>query len=389
MSGLLAVAAGGEKRRAALLIDGRLYEYRESGGTGGISAGEIYLGRVSRVMKNLGASFVRLPGQTDGFLPFDETPGGQPLPGDSLPVQVKKPPIDRKAAYLTGKIALRGSCFSLLCREEGSRISSRVKDEDKRRALYRLADALRPAGLGLLMGEAALSMDRELLRAEISSLAERWQRLSRTAASAAAPALIEGAEDAVAALLRSLPEPPERIVCDRPELLADLGLPVTQARDPMQLYEVDHKLRRGLMRRQSLKSGATLVIDRCEALWAIDVNTAANVAGKDRERTLLNTNLEAAREIARLMRLRRMSGMILIDFIDLSSNAEREQVAQALREALAQDPVRCSMHGFTSLGLMQLTRKKEEAPLTGESLLPCPLCRGRGMISLEENEDEA
>lgn len=389
MSSLLLIKTGGEARAAALLIDGRLYEYRESRGAGSVNTGEVYLGRVTRVMKNLQASFVRLAEGIDGFLPFDETPGGQPQPGDSLLVQVKKPPLEGKAAYLTGRIALQGSCFSLLCREEGSHLSRKVKGEEKRKALYRLSDSLCPKGLGLLMREEALLMERQALADEVGALHKKWQGILEAAARKSAPARIEGAEDVVRAMLNSLSEPPEKIICDRPESLPDYGLPVTQAADPFQLYEAEHKLRRALRRRQHLKSGATLVIDPCEALWAIDVNTAANIAGKDREKTLLETNLEAAREIARLMRLRRMGGIILIDFIDMQSNEEREQVLAALREALARDPVPTSVHGFTSLGLVELTRKKAEPPLDGESLLPCPLCGGRGLIYQEENEDEA
>lgn len=386
---LLLVKTEEAGRAIALIEDGKLFDFRRSREGSGLSSGEIYLAKVSRVMKNLQAAFVRLRNGQDGFLPFDECPLGQPLPGDCLLVQVKKPPIDQKAPYMTAKIALPGSCFSLLCREEGSRLSKRVKGEEKRRALYQLADALRPKGLGLLMQEAALSMDRAALKAEISSLAQRWQRILAAAAEKSAPALIEGPEDMIAALLKGLAKPPEKIICDRTEGLDSYGLPLTQADDPFRLYEVEHKLRKALRRRQQLKSGATLVIDPCEALWAIDVNTSASVAGRDREKTLLATNLEAAREIARLMRLRRMGGIILIDFIDMKSSQEREQVAQALRQALADDPLPCSIHGFTSLGLMELTRKKTEAPLTGESLLPCPLCGGRGIFDQQENEDEA
>ena len=389
MSSLLLIKTEQDKRTIALMEDGRLCEYIQSRDAGELKADEIYLGRVSRVMKNLQAAFIRLTGGKDGFLPFDEIPGGQPLPGDSLLVQVKKPPLDAKAAYMTAKIALPGSCFTLLVKEPGSRISNRVRDEGKRKALYRLADELAPEGMGLLMQEGALSLDKEALKADIEALRQRWLSLERKAADCSAPALIEGAPDAVQRLLQSLPEGPEKIITNLPEKLPGYGILVTQANDPMQLYEVEHKLRKALRRRQSLKSGAVLVIDPCEAMWVIDVNTAANIAGKDREKTILATNTEAAREIARLMRLRRMGGIVLIDFIDMTSSAGREEVVSALREALKHDPVKTSIHGFTALGFLELTRKKTEAPLRGETLLPCPLCRGKGMIQQEENEDEA
>ena len=121
----------------------------------------------------------------------------------------------------------------------------------------------------------------------------------------------------------------------------------------------------------------------------IDVNTSANISGKDKDKTLTATNIEAAEEIARLLRLRRVGGIVLIDFIDMKSSADREEVVSALRAALSKDPVKTAVHGFTSLGFLELTRKKTDAPLTGETLLPCPFCRGSGMIRKEENEDEA
>ena len=389
MSSILLIKIEGAKRSIALMEDGRLLEYHESRDAGELKSGEIYLGRVSRVMKNLQAAFIRVSGDKEGFLPFDEIPDGQPMPGDSLLVQVKKPPLDLKAAYMTAKIALPGSCFTLLTQEPGSRISKRVKDEQKRKALYRLADELCPEGMGILMQEAALSLDKASLKAEIGALAQKWGLTRENAARLSPPALVEGAQDAALRLLKDLPQAPEKIICNKPDLLPAYGLPVIQANDPMQLFEADHKLRKALRRVQHLRSGATLVIDPCEAMWVIDVNTAANTAGKDREKTLLATNIEAAEEIARLLRLRRAGGIVLIDFIDMKSSADREEVLSAFRAALAKDPVKTAIHGFTSLGFLELTRKKADVPLTGETLLPCPFCRGTGMIHKEENEDEA
>ena len=389
MNSLLLIKIEDEKRSIALMEDGRLCEYHESRDVGDLKADEIYLGRVSRVMKNLQAAFIRVKEDKDGFLPFDEIPQGQPMPGDSMLVQVKKPPLSGKAAYMTARITLPGSCFALLAKEPGSKLSGRVKDEAKRKALYRLADELAPAGMGLLMQETALSFNKEDLKAEIDALAKQWHSVEEKAARHSPPALIQSAPDAAMRLLRDAPAPPEKIICNKPELLPDYGIPVTQSNDPLQLYEVEHKLRKALRRKQSLKSGATLVIDPCEAMWVIDVNTAASVSGKDKEKTLLATNIEAAEEIARLLRLRRMSGIVLIDFIDMKSNQQREEILSALRAALAKDPVKTAIHGFTSLGFLEMTRKKTESPLRSETLLPCPLCRGTGMIHKEENEDEA
>ena len=387
---LLLVQIDGAVRQIALIEDGQLLEYHQSADAGDIKTEEIYLGRVNRVMKNLQAAFVKITPDKEGYLPFCEIPGGnQPMPGDVLMVQVKKPPLPGKAAYLTAKLALAGSFCLLLPTESGVTVSKRVRKDAQRKELLALAKKLVPDGMGLFVREDSLNADPVLIYADIEALKEQYVTLKEKAAGRSAPALILSSPDTVERLLRDVKSPPEMILCNQPENLPDYGIPVTITANPLQLHEVEHKLQKSLRRKITLKSGATLVIDPCEAMTVIDVNTGQNISGKDREKTLLKTNIEAAQEIARLLRLRKTGGIILIDFIDMGSSAERETVQAALQEALSLDPVKCSVHGFTSLGFLELTRKKIDEPLQSETLISCPRCLGSGMIQKEEDEFEA
>ena len=383
---LLLVEVQGAEREIALMEGSRLVDYYRSADAGSIRPEEIYLGRVSRVMKSLQAAFVRLADKVDGFLPFAQIPSGKaPQPGDTLLVQVKRPPTPGKAAYLTMDIALTGSLAILTPCRAGSRISRRVGEGDKGR-LLRLARQLAPEGMGLVLRGDSLHEDEDALRDEIAALISRWQAIQSRAGALSPPAAVEQAPDALQRLLRDLREAPERIITNDPAALGDTGLPVTQAAHPMQLHEVHHKLSRALRRKVLLNSGASLVIDPCEAMTVIDVNTAQSIEGHDRGRALLKTNLEAAEEIARLLRLRRMGGIILIDFIDMEAPQDREQVLAALREALGRDPVKAVVHGFTQLGLVEMTRKKADEPLASERMIPCPRCRGTGFAQRPQPE---
>lgn len=387
---LLLIQTEDAERRIALIEDGRLLEYHQAKDAGQIKTEEIYLGRVSRVMKNLQAAFVRVTKDQEAYLPFGEIPNNvQPMPGDVLLVQVKKPPLPGKAAYLTAKIALTGSYCLLLPYGKGVDISRRIRKDSKCRELTELAKDLVPQSMGILLREESINADHDSLAGEIKSLLFRFEEIKTKSSMLSAPAKLSSSPDPVERLLRDTTIRPEKILANQPESLPDYGIPVLKTANPFELYDIHHKLQKALRRRISLKSGATLVIDPCEAMTVIDVNTSQNIAGKDREKTLLKTNLEAAAEIARILRLRRIGGIVLIDFIDMNSPKDRQEVQASLQEALARDSVKCSVHGFTSLGFLEMTRKKTDEPLAGETLVPCPRCLGKGMIQKEEETIES
>ena len=363
----------------ALTKDRRLLEYWNLDEDLAFKAGAVYLGRAGRVMKSLQALFVTLAPGVEGFLPFDELAGApRPEPGEALLVQVKKPPQGGKAAYLTCDIALPGRYAMLLPRGSHAAASKRVPDKQ---AMKQLARRLCPEGMGLVLRASAAAAEKEAIAAEIARLKTGWQDLLDRAGRAMAPALLTPAPGILARLLRDERELPEQVITDDERAARGLGLPTRVHPDPFGLYGVEQQLHQALRRVVRLPSGGQLVLDPCEAALMIDVNTAQD--GKKAGDLMLRTNLEAAGEIARLLRLRRAGGIILIDFIGMDTEAQRAVVQSALEEALKEDRITSEVLGFTRLGLMEMTRKKAEPRLLAQRLAE----NDRGME--EDTPDDA
>lgn len=381
---------GAPLREIALVEDGQLMEYlREDAAAAG--AESVYLGRVERVVSGMQAAFVDIGQEKNGFLPLQEkskTACLMPLrSGDRVLVQVKKEAQGTKGAFLTRDVTLCGEYVLLMPCNRYVGVSSRVEDAKEQAALRSLGRDITGGQFGLVMRHAALCAPEEEIRGEVERLRAVWEQISRDAPTAPAPSLIHRPRTLLDALLDDMqPRGIDRIVTDNPALkvpgvrvevqetgfLTRLGL--TKDRD------------RALQRCVWLKSGGNLIIDPCEALTVIDVNTAKNTGRRDAEETILRTNLEAAAEIARQVRLRNLCGIILIDMIDMMEEEHRTQVLEALKQALANDRVKTVVHGMTSLGLVEMTRKKTRAPLMSDWTRPCPHCGGTGRIPKEENE---
>ena len=354
----------GDTPALALIKDRRLLEYWNLDEDLAFKAGAVYLGRAGRVMKSLQALFVTLAPGVEGFLPFDELAGApRPEPGQALLVQVKTPPQGGKAAYLTCDIALPGRYAMLLPRGSHAAASKRVPDKQ---AMKQLARRLCPEGMGLVLRASAAAAEKDAIAAEIARLKTDWQDLLDRAGRAAAPALLTPAPGILARLLRDERELPEQVITDDERAASGLALPTRVHPDPFGLYGVEQQLHQALRRVVRLPSGGQLVLDPCEAALLIDVNTAQD--GKKAGDLMLRTNLEAANEIARLLRLRRAGGIILIDFIGMDTEAQRAVVQSALEEALKEDRITSEVLGFTRLGLMEMTRKKAEPKLPAQRL---------------------
>jgi len=382
----LLIRSQGGKPAAALTDGGKLVAYFPLSPQPFISPEALFLGKAGRVLKNLEAMFVSLPGGTAGFLPFGEMPGGQrPGGGDSLIVQVKKPPQGKKAAFLTMDIALPGRLAVLLPESKVAHASTRLEGVEKS-ALTRTAARLKPEGMGLVLRAAALNAEEKDILADIEVLQNTWQDIRQKAQTGPAPALLLPAPDPLARLLREEREAPSRILSDDLRAAQSLGIHVESSPDPFVLYNIPHQLRQALKRRVYLPSGGTLVIDPCEAGTVIDVNTGRNsVRGQD---IILKTNLEAAREAARIIRLRGVGGIVLIDFIDMKTEGHRERVLAAFEEAVKDDPVKTVAHGFTQLGILEATRKKAMPALQAQTLTPCSVCGGSGYKGFSEEETD-
>lgn len=364
----LLISTRGPSPAVALISDRRLMEYHELKEDLSLQAGAIHLGRAGRVMKNLRALFVRLAGGVEGFLPFDELLGKEiPRPGDELLVQVKKPQTGGKAAYLTCDLAFPGRYAMLLPFGSAAHASKRVNN---RQAMRALARRLCPEGRGLVLRASAESADRALVSAEIAGQLAAFESVLARAEKAKAPALMLSAPSVTQRLLRDLRQLPDRVVADSEEEAQNLGLPCLVEEDPFARYGIQTQLRQALGRRVYLPSGGFLVLDPCEAALLIDVNTGHDAAKAGDP--ILRTNLEAAAEIARLLRIRRAGGIILIDFIDMQQESQREQVRQRLEEALKDDRVISEVLGFTRLGLLEMTRRRAESALYAENPTDSP-----------------
>lgn len=370
------------KTALALMDENRLLDFsREK--QAGLEAEQIYLGVVDRIVRGMEAAFVRLDKKQIGFLPFAECKE-KPKSGDRLLLQIKKPPIGEKAAYLTTDISLAAHLVILTPNTARAAVSKKITDSDQRRRLYALAERLAPAGIGLVMRLESKDAPEEEIAAETSALLDKWQRILQKASAAQPPCMIEGRESLLLRFLRDEPGGIDEILSNAPEALPDVPCPVRLCENPFAIYAVQGRLDKSLRRKVWLDCGGFLVIDRTEALTVIDVNSGKFTGGKSgSESTFRKLNLEAAQEIARLLRLRRLGGIILVDFVDMQSQESRDAVTIALEEALQSDPVKTVVHGFTSLGLMELTRKKTDDQTPTPTPL-CPYCHGTGL-----KEDES
>ena len=349
---------GGGRTELALVADGQLTDYRVFPQSG-ILPEQVYLARVDRIAKGIGAAFIRLKGGETGFLPFSETRTAAVSNGQALLVQVRKPPVGEKAAYLTEDISIAGRYAILLPKSEKRAVSSRITDENVRQTLAALSASLAPDGMGLILRRACMDTDPDRIRAEIRALERVWQQILQKGEKEKAPALLW---DGRGPLERALEDwdIPDRLVANRKTDEAE-GIPFVFSEHPFALCSVRQQRQKLLERRIWLPGGGFLVVDPCEAMTVIDVNTGKNTGkGADREALFLKTNLEAAQMIARLLRVRGIGGIVVIDFIDMESSSARNQVLSCLKTLALQDPVKCVVHGFTALGLVEMTRKKSD-----------------------------
>ena len=384
VSRVLWVEGRGADRLIAVTENGRLMEFLRGGEEDG-AAEEIVLGRVVRVMNSMQAAFVDIGQEKNGFLPFNEKDETAPTPrlqcGDRVAVQIKKQAHDAKGAFLSRSVSLCGRLCLYLPQSRKVGVSSRVTAEADRERLKALGRELTGGEGGIVLRAAALTAEPRAVAAELADLRERWQDVARLIPTAHAPSLLYRPRTVLEALLDDYaPRGIDRVVTDDPGLALE-GIP-TELREPgfMEKEGLLRQRDKALERRVWLESGGELVIDPCEALTVIDVNTAKDLGRRAAEDTFLRADLEAAREAARQIRLRDLSGIIIIDMIDLEDPAHREQVLEALREAFREDRVKTVVVGMTELGLVQLTRKKTRVPLRDEWTEPCPCCGGSGRV---------
>lgn len=349
----------GDIRIGAVLIDGLLYRYEEESAEEAM-AESVFLGKVDRCMGGMEAAFVRVGKDRTVYLPYREM-HGVPVPppsGTRVLVQIRRPPAGKKQAYATMDVSLAGKYAVLTPVTHKKAVSSRYAENDKPAAVERML-RLCPGDSGLILRMEAAGADDAAVKNEIACLHDRWEEILRIADGMSAPGPVFARPPLEERLIRDLKGGADRILTDDMTFLSAAGQAAEFQSGVMDVYDVAAKARRARERVHHLPSGGNIVIDPCEAMTVIDVNTAGDAGyKKDPEKSRLKTNLEAAREIARLLQARDTGGIIIIDFIDMETEENRSRVAAAMEEALREDYRKTVIHGFTSLGLMEMTRKR-------------------------------
>ncbi|HEY8497970.1 MAG TPA: Rne/Rng family ribonuclease [Limnochordales bacterium] len=408
--------------RAAVLEDKRLVEIHIEREAHQSVAGNIYKGRVENVLPGMQAAFVNIGLERNAFLyladaplyvdarePDGETETVEARPrrarparlheGQEIVVQVVKDPIGTKGARVVTHPTLPGRYLVLAPSTEYVGISRRIADEAERNRLKAIARRLRPKGMGLIVRTVAEGREEAELEADLRFLLKVWDRVLQKSRRVSAPALLYRDHDLLYRLVRDVfSEDLAAVVVDsRAEYQKVLELAESlvgpSLKDRVKLYQgerplfeeygVEAELARALDRRVWLDCGGYLVIDRTEAFTSIDVNTGRYIGTTSLADTVLRTNLEAAVEIARQIRLRDLGGIILVDFIDMDRKEDRDQVLGRLTAELARDRTRTHVLGFTRLGLVELTRKKVREDLYAVLQKPCPYCQGTGRVLSE------
>jgi ribonuclease G len=398
-----------QETRVAVLAGGQVQELVVERTASRGLVGNLYVGRVARVLPGMQSAFVEIGLERTAFLHVNDIwenrrGGTAPRPiekllaeGQPLLVQVVKDPIGTKGARLSTQISLAGRLLVYLPQDPHIGISQKIEDEaDRAQLRERLKELLPPEEKGgYILRTVAEGASDEELAADIAYLANLWRDIRARATGAQPPALVYQDLSLAERVLRDMVTPEVAVVrvdsratFERLAAFAASYMPALAGRlqhyageRPLfDLYGVEAEIEKALARRVDLKSGGSLVIDQTEAMTTIDVNTAGFVGSRSFDDTVFKTNLEAAQAIARQLRLRNLGGIIIVDFIDMDSEEHRAAVLEELRRSLARDRTRVTVNGFTALGLVEITRKRTRESLAHVLCEPCPVCGGRGEV---------
>ncbi len=397
-----------QETRVAILEQGAVQELLVERSSNRGLVGNIYLGRVGRVLPGMQSAFIEIGLTRAAFLHVAEiwaankSAEQKPIEkllqdGQTIIVQVIKDPIGSKGARLSMQISIAGRLLVYLPGDQHIGISQRIEDEAEREHLREKVHALMPPGEagGFIVRTVAETATDEELTADIEYLIKLWRGISTAAKTASPQAVLYQDLDLALRVLRDLvTRETERIVVDSRETHARMqdfaerytrqSLAVLEhyaGEHPLfDLFNVEDEIERGLKRRVDLKSGGYVIIDQTEALVTVDVNTGAFVSGRSLDDTIFKTNLEATQAIARQLRLRNLGGIIIVDFIDMDTEEHKTTVLAEFRKALSKDRTRVTVNGFTQLGLVEMTRKRTRESLAHILCEPCPTCSGRGEV---------
>jgi ribonuclease E len=405
---LMVITEHGERDQIAVLEEDTLVQHYVTR-TGATSmVGNVYLGRVQNVLPGMEAAFVDVGRGRNGVLYAGEVnyrpedlEGPAPRieqvlkSGQSVVVQVTKDPMGGKGARLTAQISLPGRYLVFAPNQSLSGISRRLGDNERKR-LKSIMRTIKPEGHGVIVRTAAEGASEEALTHDLERLVRQWDEIQRSTKKAKAPAVLYEEPELTVRVVRDLFTDEEfrelvtdsRRIYDKvmayvDDVAPDLAPKIRLHEGKLPAFEehrIVEQIHKALDKKVWLPSGGYLFIERTEAMTIVDVNTGKSVGKTNLEETVVNTNLEAAKEVARQLRLRDIGGIIVIDFIDMLLEKNKKQVEDTMKEALAIDKTRSQVFEIGPLGLMQVTRKRVSSGLVESFSETCPTCEGRGIL---------
>ena len=399
-----------EQSRVALLEDGRLSEiFIENNFEASRTQGDIFKARVETVIPAISAAFVSISTKKqninephNAFLYLNENEFTAKLkPGNELIVQIIKNARKNKAPRVTTRISIPGRWLVLVPESDEAGVSRRIDDPEERKRLKKIANDLSSEnpGFGVIIRTAAEGINEEFLRNDLISLLSLWKDIKEKYKKISAPSLLYRDTGTLGRVLRDeVSGKIDEIIIDDTEEFEraknfverffiekpDIKL-YTELTPIFEYFNIESEIQKALDKKVWLRSGAYLVIDQTEALTVIDVNTGKFTTAPDMRHTVLATNLEAAEEIARQLRLRSIGGIIIVDFIDMDFSEDKAELLKSFEKFLSHDRLKAKVFSITQLGLVELTRKRERPDLKSVLTRNCPVCCDNGFVEREEN----
>ena len=414
------------ENRVAVLEDGQLEEFSIERTTETRIVASVFKGRIKNLEPGLKAAFVDIgfeknaflhywdiiPEQLDQRVDLLETPEGERAPqkpkisqkdipqlyppGSEVIVQVVKGPIGTKGPRITTNISIPGRYLVLMPFNAQRGISRKIDDDKERQRLKKVLQRLHiPEGMGVIIRTVGENQKKRYFIRDLELLLQTWKQVEEKIKTQSAPCCVFQEPDLVERTVRDfLTEEVDRIVVDN-ELANErirnmIGQISRRSRNKVRLYNepapifgrfnVEKQIENAFRRQVWLKSGGYICIDETEALVAIDVNTGRHKSQKDLDTTILQTNLEAAEEICRQLRLRNIGGLIVIDFIDMRHRNDQQKVTQKVREGVRRDKAKTRILNISQLGLMEMTRQRHSESMASAVYEDCPYCKGKGMV---------
>jgi ribonuclease G len=404
--------------RIAIVEDGRLAELFVEQPENERMVGDIYLGKVVNVVKGMHAAFIDIGHDQDAFLHFSDIgetlaeyksfididtnyesakPKFRPIPreGQEILVQVIKEPISRKGARVSTELSFPGRFIVLVPNSDVIGVSKKIDSVKEKKRLKSVIREIRPNGFGIIVRTVAEQKNEEMLKADLDNLIKKWKAIEKKLRGVSPPSLINKDAAVASSVIRDLfTNDVTRVVIDSKKLyreivayLEDVAPTLTnrveffKSQKPIfDVFGIESEIEKSLARKVWTPSGGYIIIDHTEAMGVIDVNSGKYIRGKEPEETTLKINLEAAKEVARQLRLRDLGGLIVIDFIDMTEPQNKKRLYEEFRRELRRDRAQSSILPISDFGLIEMTRERIRPSLLYTFSEACPTCEGIGRV---------